>query len=777
MTKTKVPNNQITETKNTSLLKDILLNVRVLVDDKNGNLPDIDGYLEILDKDEETSTGLKLEYQLKALTKNKQPSVQVPKSMLHRVLTALNPLIVCAVSKEDNCLHFGYLTKNFCREEIEKKNNATVTLYLKSKINGGTLTDEAINEHRKILIKICEFHKNKGNDTAIKSLIKQIEDPFYLESGVNFIAKLNLIDSVLHYRNDDGEYEIQDYFFSKVHPLFECAVSSDNVVSSLKKLIDIAEGCKFYDPKKVIDFFFLGYSLCSDEQSKNLFRKKILNLAQYDYQTLKLIGYNYQIQILEFIKNNLSTLDIELQCSVYKNVLELDFDGTTDGDAPNQINIHRGVLTYNNNLNKLRDTAISSLCSLYGSTDDFKNRKLIIETLNTCFHKQTNSTDPVNQVEIDKKVALQEKKIIKFYTSLVSDVNTSFIEILEIEKSVCYLGSNAKNLLKVIDELPLEYKIFSNIFLDVWRYKKDEHFDYDKLPKQNIEQTEGYLKSGTKVYLVDVIEESSLFLNQGLVQLFFPQLINNLKAIGRSLTSDQIKYLVTKNINIQILAIVVTGFLEINPKGLNLKSGSNKFLLTLLSAVFYLSEKTMIDTTFINKINSTKLESLERLLFIYSFQGLMSLGFDKVFKNHKPLFFSYLEIANKKSIRIVEIINFADRDNNLNSITKRDIERIFNLIIVQEPDISGLFYGGILEKIFTKYPKVGLSLLEKRLEFKSTEKYNYRYDEIPDHINFLKFFKKKEVEDFLSKISKMDINTFTKNKIKLTLNYCINQTA
>ncbi len=28
MTKTKVPNNQITETKNTSLLKDILLNVR-----------------------------------------------------------------------------------------------------------------------------------------------------------------------------------------------------------------------------------------------------------------------------------------------------------------------------------------------------------------------------------------------------------------------------------------------------------------------------------------------------------------------------------------------------------------------------------------------------------------------------------------------------------------------------------------------------------------------------------------------------------------------------
>lgn len=744
----------IKEEKDTNTLSACFLNLGITTEAKNGNVPDIDGTIEIKDPEGEISTNLRLEYQLKSFVKNSYQKVSIPRKMLVRAKEALNPVLVCAVD-DYGSLHYSYLDKKFCNTEITNTNQTkNLTILLRNKINSNPSEEEVLS-HRKTLIRICEFHKNKYNDQAINTFIKNFDLSFNIDNTDLALEKIANLKSLAFFRSDDGEYPIQNFIFNNVDKLLNIKLTHYEDTFQ-KEIIDLVLLYSYDEPSKVLDVILNSLNIDNvKETNKVKLRKELLDLSKHNYQRLSFYGLTVFNKLLELTKNK-KINDYSLISELYINLLDLDYSGAIPTEDDRAITFHRGALNYSEQLKKLRLSALVDLKLFYDDAKNIEDKIKILTALGKVFSRHDNLTSEDNEKKLNKMLNNEAKLVSDFLCKIVIPENKNNYEVLiEIEKFTFY--SNQKKIKKNISELGKEYELYSLFTVDMWRYRdiNNKYLDISKIWLEDIKKCSAQLKEKNIWDILIKVSERKIEKNQEVLQ----QINIGCQYIGKEIITANNKNL-SKIKSPLVLCPIINGLITSNRK-VNLHFDYSVFYT--LGALRFDSETNNTNIDFIYEINKNDISNLDNSLFLYSFEGLLNFNRKVDKKIFKEIFFCYLKVSEEKNLENIFCstldLLFVRGILEIDFFNKNELKSILN-IYRKISSISHGLYGGFLEKLLVKDPQLFVDLISKRIKFKPNKKTSVYYDSVPDDLKIPEIVKDK----FINGITKLLISYFDSTK-------------
>jgi hypothetical protein len=232
--------------------------------------------------------------------------------------------------------------------------------------------------------------------------------------------------------------------------------------------IEILDRLKYIVIDTVIkELFEVVYSQ-KDEKIIKKATGVLRNMAQYELNVIRDIGFTPQREILEYIEGNDYKIDTEtLNINLLEKLLSTELEGISWKDE-STMTFERGELPPSKKLEDIRNRSLSYLMTLYEKADKISVKQNILKAMNNATCIPLLPTKPSS--ELRKLVVSDTNTIISYYTKILDEADLSIVR--KIDRQAINFERKYGKELENLDELKTKiaekedygvFKIFSNV--------------------------------------------------------------------------------------------------------------------------------------------------------------------------------------------------------------------------------------------------------------------------------------------------------------------------
>ena len=264
-------------------------------------------------------------------------------------------------------------------------------------------------------------------------------------------------------------------------------VSGKSHEDIVKKVLDLLNRIRFYQTKEVINIYF---DLYATNYEKTL-EDKIRDIAKYDLQALRQIGYKPQMHIVDFLdtKENKDEKYIKFFIEIAKHLATPEGESHSMKDESTFV-FGFAPLPFNDDIKHIREWLIVATEKLLINHNlKLETRIKLVELLSSYTHgpHRGESSD-----ELSNLIEQNTFSVVSIYTKAIM-TNTNKLTLplaLEIEEKLIFMERGIKNeaLLKSIDELI--NSLHENYAYSVYRVLVGAKLDFISRKDETYEQAQ-----------------------------------------------------------------------------------------------------------------------------------------------------------------------------------------------------------------------------------------------------------------------------------------------
>jgi len=774
-----------------NVLENLLLNNGgVLPDFRHGDddFPNIDGRLEILDENNET-TGLVLEVQVKPLMATKRGKLfsVCGINFLSRCLMTNIPNLLIGVDCATETAYWTYISPNHVDSLLSttRRGQKSKTIYFSPnrKIEKNK-TKKYLEEWKEI----CNFHNNKYNSKLIQRLIFDQQKKITSKNFDEIIELFKILKNLALFKSDTS-FPIADFILDLSHNVLnnQCGHQAvyktpfgDFQGKSIKDLkenyLELLNEIKYLKTKEVFEILVNFYY--QEKEIKQKAEKVLIDLVKYNLKVLQQVGYTKQREVLDVIKSwKLKEREkkIDLIKIITKELLKSSFEGTTMTDY-RTLSIQFGALIPTRYLRKIREDAIDLIKNLYPQTKNLRDKLELLEVLENALRYPEQGDYSSIKGKIDEMITADAKGLIKFYKNVVfaSKKNKIIAElpiIQEIERQLNWLHEPQKSRIseikKILEKLKKDeiYSLYRLLVGDVydkgekekekdWKFREKErdtklNKELERIENKNIKSwirklnliakykkviddwklsrfnTFLFKFAQAKPNLAKIVLDDAFQLNKPLKQ-FTHYFLQGLREIGDTQIYDEYLEKIIKEKNVELLIAVINSLFYINLKTVRKKD------IKLLNKIIQRENSF----NFLDKIkDKSKLISLN-----YTLLHVLSKIYEKDKKEIEELIKTIIKNDSNNLHIYLRELNFAGhrKTMDISNWSKSGQDFILSKLV----ELKNLDYDSqnllltLAKKNYKKAMDIFIKRIKKRSEMTKDDWISSnRYDAIPYHFN------------------------------------------